>query len=88
MIFQFLKQELTKTIAARLGGDFEMGQSFNELSTEQVSWRVAIAKYSPTFESASSKDARRKESFFFFLSSCLVHLWTWRMVSHVKVSLL
>lgn len=48
-----------------------MGQSFNELSTEQVSWRVAIAKYSPTFESASSKDARRKESFFFFkLLSC------------------
>lgn len=30
LIFSFQKQELTKTIAARLGGDFEMGQSFNE----------------------------------------------------------
>lgn len=28
LIFSFKKQELTKTIAARLEGDFEMGQSF------------------------------------------------------------
>lgn len=30
IFFGFQKQELTKTIAARLGGDFEIGQSFNE----------------------------------------------------------
>lgn len=28
LIFSFKKQELTKTIAARLEGDFKMGQSF------------------------------------------------------------
>lgn len=31
------KSKNIKTLAARLGGDFEMGQSFNEFTTESVS---------------------------------------------------
>lgn len=55
LVCNFKKQKTNKnkkqSVAARLGDDFEMGQSFNEFiyrfCEEQASWKVTIAKGNP-----------------------------------------
>lgn len=75
--FVILKNKKTnknkkQSVAARLGDDFEMGQSFNEFiyrfREEQASWKVTIAKGNPAANISSflQKHKGRRIFFFFF----------------------
>lgn len=69
--FVILKnKKLTKklSVAARLGDDFEMGQSFNEslyrFREEQASWKVTIAKWNRAAQTSSFLQKYRSRRIF------------------------
>lgn len=63
------KTNRNKTVAARLGDDFEMGQSSNEFiyrfREEHTSWRVTIAKWDPAAKISNFLQKIQEQKNFF-----------------------